>query len=72
MCLMDGLIIQAVLAEFDRAPDPHSVWDKHAERLALGLGAQRHESWADKLAQVAERLLRGFPPGGGPDRSSRR
>jgi hypothetical protein len=67
MCLMDGLIIQAVLAEFDNGRDRRSIWDKHAERIALGnrtlsRQARGRKSWADTAAQVAERLLRRFLP----------
>lgn len=62
MCLMDGLIIRTVLAEFESERDQRSIWDKHAERIALSLQAQGHKSWADTAAQVAERLLRRFRP----------
>jgi hypothetical protein len=80
MCLMDGLIIQAVLAEFENVPDRRSIWDKHAERVALTLRAQRRKSSADTVAQVAERLVRRILFGAGrvfrrdrlSDRSRRR
>lgn len=62
MCLMDGLIIQAGLAEFESEQERRSVWDKHADRIALHLRAQRHSCLADKLVQVVERLLRRFLP----------
>lgn len=60
MCLMEGLIIQAILAEFESERTPRSAWERHAERIALSRAAQGHRAWAETLAQVAERLLARF------------
>ena len=60
MCLMDGLIIQAVLAEFEDERGRRSIWDEHAKKIARGRAAWGRRSWADRTVQVAEHLLRRF------------